>query len=84
VAQIRAREQAVHSARSRLNATEIGLEVGARTMLDFVNAQADFYRAELGLAQARYQFLLARLRLAAVAGELSEEDLQAVNTVLTP
>jgi outer membrane protein len=83
-AQIRAREQNVTSAKSRLNATEIGQEVGARTMLDLVNAQADFYRAELGLAQAKYQFLLGRLRLAAVAGELSEDELQTVNSLLSP
>jgi len=80
--QVRAREQNLQSARSRLNATETGQEVGARTMLDLVNAQADFYRAQLGLAQAKYQFLLGRLRLAAVAGELSENELQSVNTVL--
>ncbi len=80
--QIRAREQNLHSARSRLNATETGQEVGARTMIDLVNAQADFYRAQLGLAQTKYQFLLGRMRLAAVAGELSEDELRAVNTVL--
>ncbi len=83
MSQVRAREQSLQSARSRLNATEIGQEVGARTMLDLVNAQADFYRAELGLAQAKYQFLLARLRLAAVAGELSEDELHMVNAVLS-
>jgi outer membrane protein len=83
IAQIRAREQTLLSARSRLNATEIGQEVGARTALDLVNAQADFYRVELGLAQAKYQFLLGRLRLAAVAGELSEDELQLVNAALS-
>jgi len=82
MAQIRAREQSLQSARSRLNATEIGQEVGARTMLDLVNAQADFYRVELGLVQAKYQFLLGRLRLAAVAGALSEDELQMVNAAL--
>jgi outer membrane protein len=83
MAQVRAREQSLQSSRSRLNATEIGQEVGARTMLDLVNAQADFYRAELGLAQAKYQFLLGRLRLAAVAGELSEDELKMVNAALS-
>ncbi len=83
LAQIRAREQTLASARSRLNATETGQEVGARTMLDLVNAQADFYRAELGLSQAKYQFLLSRLRLAAVAGELTEDELQTVNAALS-
>jgi outer membrane protein len=82
LAQIRAQEQALKSAAARLDATETGQEVGARTMLDVVNAQADLYRARLRLAQARHELLLGRLRLSASAGELSEADIQAVNAAL--
>ncbi len=82
IAQVRAQEQAVKSALARLDATEIGQEAGARTTLDLVNAQADLYRAQLRLAQAKHRLLLGRLQLAASAGELSESDLQAVNAVL--
>ncbi len=82
IAQVRAQEQALKSARERLDATETGQEAGARTTLDLVNAQADLYRAKLRLAQAKHQLLLGRLRLSASAGELSERDLQAVNSVL--
>lgn len=82
VAQIHAQEQALQSARSRLGATETGNEVGARTMLDLMNAQADFYQARRNLAQAKYQLLLNRLRLAATAGDLSETELRHVNTAL--
>jgi len=83
IAQIRAHEQALQSARSRLGATETGNEVGARTMLDLMNAQSDFYQAQRNLAQAKYQLLLNRLRLAATAGDLSETELRNVNAALT-
>lgn len=79
---VRAHEQALRSAQSRLNATETGREVGARTTLDLMNAQADFYQAQRGLIQAKYQLLLDRLRLAASAGVLSESSLREVNAFL--
>jgi outer membrane protein len=80
---IQAYERAVESARSRLDATAIGHEVGARTTLDLLNAQADLFRALRELQQAKYQVLLDRLTLAKAAGELSEEDLRAANANLT-
>jgi outer membrane protein len=80
---VMAHEQALKSARSRLGATETGRDVGARTMLDFMNAQSDYYQAQRNLLQTRYQLLLDRLRLAAVIGELGEEQVRAVNAALT-
>jgi outer membrane protein len=76
---IRARERALESSRARLDATEIGHEVGARTTLDLLNAQADHFRAERELAQAKYQLVLDRLALLQASGELSEVDLRAAN-----
>jgi outer membrane protein len=84
LARIRAREQALASATARLDATEIGHEVGARTTLDLLNAQADFFRAQRALQQVKYQVLLDRLTLAKAAGELSVVDLQSANANLTP
>ena len=82
LAQTRAQEQALKSAAARLDATETGQEVGARTTLDVVNAQADLYRTRLALVRARQELLLGRLRLAASAGELSEADVREVNAAL--
>lgn len=76
---IPAYERAIASARSRLDATETGHEVGARTTLDVLNAQADLYRAMRESSQAKYQVLLDRIALARAAGELTEEVLRAVN-----
>ena len=82
ISRVNARAQALRSAQTRLNATETGNEVGARTMLDLMNAQTDFFQAQRNLAQAKYQLLLDRLRLSAAAGELSDAELRDVNAVL--
>jgi outer membrane protein len=84
LARIRAQQRALESAAARLDATETGHEVGARTTLDLLNAQADYYRAQRELQQVKYQVLLDRLTLAKAAGELTVAELQAVNANLVP
>ncbi len=82
ISRVNARAQALRSAQARLNATETGNEVGARTTLDLMNAQTDYFQAQRNLAQAKYQLLLDRLRLSAVAGELTDKELREVNAAL--
>lgn len=79
---VAAHERAVESARVRLDATQIGHEVGARTTLDLLNAQADLFRALRELSHAKYQVVLDRLALARAAGELTDEALRAANANL--
>lgn len=67
---------------ARLDATRVGLQAGDRTTLDLLNAQNDASAAELALLQSRVQLLTHRLRLAALAGELDEALLGAVNREL--
>ena len=83
LARVQSYERAVESARSRLDATETGHEVGARTTLDLLNAQADLFRALRDLQQAKCQVLIDRLTLARAVGELDVEELRAVNANLT-
>jgi len=82
LAKLKAYEAALESSRLRLDATATGREAGARTTLDLVNAQADYYGSQHGLTEMKYRLLLSRLRLVAAAGELSESDVQAVNALL--
>lgn len=82
VARVAALEQSLRSTRTALEATTLGRDVGTRTELDVLDAQQRMYSAQLDLAQARHDYLLGRLRLAAAAGELQEGDLQALNTHL--
>jgi outer membrane protein len=74
--------EALVASRSRLEATRIGRQVGERTTLELLNAENDAAMAELALQQARVALLLDRLRLAALAGQLDEAQLRAVNASL--
>jgi outer membrane protein len=82
VARIAALEQSLASARTALEATTLGRDVGTRTELDVLDAQQRVFGAQLDLAQARNDYLLGRLRLAAAAGELQEADLRALDAFL--
>ena len=78
VARVAALEQALLSARSALESTSLGRDLGTRTALDVLDAEQRVASAERELVQARADYLLGRLRLAAAAGELSEESLRAL------
>ena len=82
IAQVMALKQALVSSQSQVDSTKLGQEVGVRTEVDVLNAQQLYYSARRDLAQARYNFLMSRLRLKAEAGELDEEDLKEVNDAL--
>ena len=82
MAQVKALKQALISTQSQVDSTKLGQEVGVRTEVDILNAQQLFYTARRDLAQARYNFVMSRLRLKAEAGELDEEDLREINNVL--
>jgi outer membrane protein len=81
-ARLDALSDALTATSARLDATLLGQQVGDRTTLDLLNAQNDASSAELALVQARTELLLNRLRLAALAGELDEAQLQKVNATL--
>ncbi|MFP1681488.1 TolC family outer membrane protein [Alloalcanivorax sp. C16-1] len=80
---VQAREQAIRSARSALDATQAGYEVGTRNVVDVLNAQQALYAAQRDYANARYDYILDSLNLKAAAGELDVEQLVAVNEWLS-
>ena len=80
---IKATEQALHSSKVKLDATELGKEAGDRTTLDILNAEQDYYATRTALYRERYQVLLSYLNLAAVAGLLDEKRLAEVNALLS-
>ena len=67
---------------ARLDATRLGRQVGDRTTLDLLQAETDASSATLALLQARIELLIKQLRLQALAGQLNEPALQAVNALL--
>ncbi len=81
-ARAKALEQALVSNEAQLRSTKLGLEVGVRTRVDVLNAEQQRYAILRDLHAARYQVLLAGLRLRAAAGILSEEDLKGIDALL--
>ena len=82
IAQVKALEAALTSSQSALDSTRLGREVGVRTQVDVLNAQQQLFSARRDLAQAKYNYILATLRLKAAVGRLAEEDLSAVSAWL--
>ena len=79
---VRAFEQFVISAQSALDATEAGYEVGTRTIVDVLIATRQLYSAKQNLASARYNYIINQLKLRQAAGNLTEQDLAAINSGL--
>ncbi|MGH8443263.1 MAG: TolC family protein, partial [Nevskiaceae bacterium] len=82
VSRVKALKQAVVSNTTALEASEVGLEVGARTAVDVLNAQRELYRAQRDYARSRYDYLLNILRLKQAAGQLGAKDLNEIDTLL--
>jgi outer membrane protein len=76
---VKAQEQLLVSAKSKLDSTKLGKDVGVRTNLDLLNAERDYQDAVRGLAEARYNYLYARLALAQAAGELDDKAVADIN-----
>ncbi|MEZ9522615.1 outer membrane channel protein TolC [Enterovibrio norvegicus] len=79
IGSLRAFEQTVVSARSALEATEAGFEVGTRTIVDVLDSTRRLYDANRSLSDARYDYILSVLQLRQAVGTLNEEDLVEIN-----
>jgi outer membrane protein len=84
LAQVKALEAGLTSSISALDSNKLGYEVGVRINIDVLNAQQQVFSTRRDLARARYDTLVAQLKLKAAAGTLSEEDLQHINGLLEP
>ncbi len=84
IAQVAGYEAALVSSRSAVESNKLGYQVGVRINIDVLNAETQFYDTFRQLARARYDTLLAQLRLKNATGNLAEQDLQTVNGLLDP
>ena len=82
LAQVKAYEAAETSSLSSLESNRLGYQVGVRINIDVLNAQQQLFSTRQLLAKARYDTLMAGLRLKSAAGTLKEEDLGAINGLL--
>jgi outer membrane protein len=82
LSQVRAYEAAVASSQSALDSNKLGYEVGVRINIDVLNAQSQLYDTRQKLVKARLDTLIAQLKLKSAAGNLTEDDLAAINALL--
>ena len=82
VANVTAQKQAVISATSALEATQVGYKVGTRNVVDLLQAEKNLYSAEKNLSNAKYDYILAKLKLNLAAGIISPGDLVKINNLL--
>jgi outer membrane protein len=81
-AQVSALEAAESSSKLALEATQLGFKVGVRVNIDVLNAQAQLYTTQAQLAKARYDLIMAGLRLRQASGRLTPGDVTSVNGLL--
>ena len=76
---VKARKLNIVSARSALDATQAGYEVGTRNVVDVLDAQRKLYAAMRDYSNARYSYVVDLLKLKLNAGTLSPADIQQLN-----
>ena len=79
VMRVRALEQAVRSADQMMKSTQMSLKAGSRTQLDVLNAQQQYTMAFRDLAQARFVYLMSKVKLASLAGDDAVASVDDVN-----
>jgi outer membrane protein/protease secretion system outer membrane protein len=79
VLKVRALEQAVRSAEQLVTSSNRSFQAGARTRIDILNAEQQLGTARRDLAQARFLYLISRVRLKALAGDLMPENIDEIN-----
>lgn len=72
--QIMAQQRLLESSRAKLEATRLGRQVGVRNNLEETQAQQAASDAEQKLAEAKYSYIKAYLRLLQSAGVLKDEN----------
>ena len=83
VARIKALQQAVYSAEQATLSNRKSFEAGSRTTIDVLNAEQQKTMAQRDLAQARYVYVISRLRLQSLSGDDRQTSVAQTNQWLT-
>ncbi|MCF7984146.1 MAG: TolC family outer membrane protein [Thiohalocapsa sp.] len=83
ISDVKARQAAIVSARSSLESTQAGLDVGTRTQVDVLNAQRNLFQAEFDYLSARYDYIINGVRLHQATSTLNRDVLARGNAWLT-
>ncbi|RBP84129.1 hypothetical protein EBI01_04985 [Marinomonas rhizomae] len=79
VAQIDAQQQLIRSRTSALEATKAGYDVGTRNLVELLDAQSNLYNAQNTYEQYRYNFVVKKLNLLEVTGDLTEDKIKELD-----
>ena len=82
IAQVKALMSAVASSLESLKGNKRGYQVGVRANIDVLNALSQVADSHQRLTKARFDTLLAMIKLKAATGQLTEGDLDEVNALL--
>ena len=82
IPKIRALLQAVRSADQLVLSSRRSFEAGSRTVIDVLNAEQQRLVIQRDLTQARYFYLISKIRLLALAGDADLAAVQSVNRML--
>jgi outer membrane protein len=83
ISDVQARQAAIVSARSSLESTQAGLEVGTRTQVDVLNAQRALFQAEFDYLASRYNYIINGVLLHQATSTLTRDVLAKGNAWLT-
>ncbi len=84
IATVKAREQAVISTQTSLDATMAGYDAGTRTSVDVLLSQRLLFSSKRDYSVERYKYLTDSLELKRVAGTLTISDVDQINKWLVP
>lgn len=79
VERVQAREQAIESAQSALDAMQAGYKAGTRSIVDVLQTQRNLFASRRDHANARYDYIMDLLKLKELAGTLSPQDINDLN-----
>lgn len=82
IPRIRALQQAERSADQLVLSSRRSFEAGSRTVIDVLNSEQQRMVVQRDLAQARYVYLISKIRLLALAGDADLQAVQSVNRML--
>lgn len=84
VPRIKALEQALRSSNQLVLSSKKSFEAGSRTVMDILNAEQQRVMVMRDLAQARYQYLISKIRLLSLVGEADIVAVTAMNRAFQP
>lgn len=84
IPKVRALEKALSSAEQLIVSNRKSFQAGTRTVIDILNAEQQRFLVLRDLAQARYVYLSARVRLLSLVGEADLGALTTINQMFGP